>query len=539
MTGAMALVECLKAENVPVVFGYPGATITSIFDSLRESEIRFVLTRTEQGAGHLASGWARMSDKPGVCIATSGPGATNLFTALATAYSDSIPLVAITGQVPTYQLGRDVFQEVDTTGAAEPFTKHCYLIKDARDIPRVLKEAFHIASTGRKGPVLIDIPADLQDLEIDFAYPNEVDIRGYKPRYDGHPMQVKKVAEAISAAKRPLICCGGGVFLANAVSRVRMFSDSIGVPVVSTMMGIGALPAGSPLYYGMLGQFGLRTANAAIHETDLLVIIGARVGDRAITRPTHLESTCTIVHIDIDSAEIGKNVGTTIPLVGDCARVLAQLMEYDIGGEWQDWVLHLDALRAEEQAHAKHNADGHSGVNPTRFVRSLSGMLPEESVYIADVGLNQIWSATNYCGHGRFLTTGGMGTMGYSIPAAVGAKIAQPQNVVVAVCGDGAFQMSMNELATMRQHGAPIKVIVMQNGVLGMIKQIQKNRYGSREVGIDLTGSPDLSHIAAAFQMQYRRAESTAEAEAAAKEMIGNEDAYILECIVDPREGTA
>lgn len=533
------MVECLRAEGIPLVFGYPGATIAPFYDRLAASDIRHVLTRTEQGAGHAASGWARTTGGVGVCVATSGPGATNLFTAIATAYSDSIPLVAITGQVATYQLGRDVFQEVDTTGAAEPFTKHCYLVKDAAELPRVFREAFHIASTGRKGPVLIDVPVDVQKQELDFSYPRDVNIRGYKPRFEGHPLQVRRVAEALRSAQRPLLCCGGGVFLAGATEQVKALSEEAGIPVVSTMMGIGVLPPGHPLYYGMLGQTGLRTANTAIRETDLLVLVGARVGDRAITQPGHLENNSTVVHIDIDSAEIGKNVGTTIPLVGDCARVLEQLMDCGIGGDRSGWTTRLDDLRTKERDALLGRRYEYEGVDPARFVRTLCEQLPEDSTYVADVGQNQIWSARNFCARGRFLTTGGMGTMGYAIPAAVGAKLADPARTVLAVCGDGSFQMSMNELATMRQHGGNIKVVVMRNGVLGMVKEIQKNSYGGRDSGIDLAGSPDFGLIAAAYGLEYRLAATTDEAEAAAADMLADEKPFLLECVVDSREGTS
>lgn len=530
------MVECLRCEGVSTVFGYPGATIAPFYDCLADCGIRHILTRSEQGAGHAASGYARITGRPGVCIATSGPGATNLFTAIATAYSDSIPLVAITGQVATCQLGRDVFQEVDTTGASEPFTKYNYLIKSAGEIPRVFKEAFHIASTGRKGPVLIDVPVDVQRELLEFAYPDAVNIRGYKPRSAGHPMQVQKVADAIAAAARPLICVGGGVFLADAAREAREFCEKAGIPAVSTMMGIGIFPADHPQYFGMLGQSGLTTANTAVRESDLLILIGARVGDRAITHPARLESgSTTIVHIDVDSAEIGKNVGTTIPLVGDAKQVLGQLMERKLHGEWADWSDRLQASRAGERRAILAKAEQPGFVDPQRFVRELCAALPPGSVYIADVGQNQIWSARNYCADGRFLTTGGMGAMGYSIPAALGAKLACPERTVLAVCGDGAFQMCMNELGAMRQHGVCIHIIVMRNGVLGMVKELQQKGFG-RTSAIDLSGSPDIGGIAAAYAMPFFRAVTTQEALSAARRMLSGQESALLECIVSPEE---
>lgn len=534
------MIRCLEAEGVPVIFGYPGAAIAPFYDSLPGSSIRHILTRGEQSAGHAASGWARLTGRPGVCVSTSGPGATNLFTAIATAYSDSIPLVAITGQVATHLLGRDVFQEVDTTGAVEPFTKYSYLIKQAEDLPRAFKEAFYLASTGRKGPVLIDVPVDVQKQLLDFHYPDSVQIRGYKPCHDGHALQVRKVAEAISGAKRPLLCCGGGVLLAGAQDGVRRLCERSAIPAVTTMMGISAIPPRHPLNYGMLGQSGSATANTAVRESDLLVLIGARVGDRAITQPEALERDDTVVvHIDIDTAEIGKMVGTTIPLVGDAARVVEQLLEKDIRGDWAAWTAHLDALRREEAGSASRPAETPGTVHPGAFVEALCKRLPQDSVYVADVGQNQIWSAAHYTADGRFLTTGGMGTMGYSLPAAIGAKLSGPDRLVVAVCGDGGFQMSMNELATLCQHGVPVKMVVMRNGKLGLVREIQQNSYGGREVAVDLSGSPDFGKIAEAYGIGFSRINAIGQAEEAIGRLLEDKDApYLLEVAVDPKEGT-
>jgi acetolactate synthase-1/2/3 large subunit len=533
ITGAQAMVRCLEAEGVSLLFGYPGAAIAPFYDALCDSGIRHILTRSEQGAGHAASGYARMTGRPGVCVATSGPGATNLLTAIATAYSDSIPLVAITGQVATNQLGRDVFQEVDTTGAAEPFTKYCTLVKSAQELPRILKEAFHIASTGRKGPVLVDVPVDVQQQLVDFAYPETVAIRGYKPRTEGHPGQVKKVAAAISQAKRPLVCLGGGIFLSEAADRVRTFCEGNRLPAVSTMMGLSALPFDHPLYFGMLGSHGVSIANAAVRESDLLIIIGARVGDRAITRPADLESETTIIHIDIDTAEIGKNVGTTIPLVGDAGRVLEQLMAQKIHGDWRDWVAHLDTLRVDSRIKTAAKTPG-SGIDPRELVRSLCEKLPATSVYVADVGQNQIWSANAYTAHGRFLTTGGMGTMGYSIPAAIGAKLARPDHMVLAVCGDGAFQMSLSELATICGLGLDVKIVLLRNGVLGMVRELQDKHYG-RHFAVELAGDPDFATIAAAYGIAHTRVETPEQLAAGIHALLESNGAFLLECVVDPR----
>ncbi|WP_066460234.1 biosynthetic-type acetolactate synthase large subunit [Anaerotruncus rubiinfantis] len=536
MTGAQAMVKCLEAEGVTTIFGYPGAAICPFYDSLVDSSIRHILTRNEQNAGHAASGYARVTGRPAVCVATSGPGATNLFTAIATAYMDSIPLVAITGQVSSELLGRDVFQEVDTTGAAEPFTKYSYLVKDAAEIPRVFKEAFYIASTGRKGPVLIDMPVDIQRELLDFSYPHMVNIRGYKPQFKGHPMQVKRVAAAIKAAKRPLLCLGGGVFAANAQKAVRKLCEQCRLPAVTTMMGIGALPSGHPLYFGMLGQSGDGLANRAVEESDLLIIIGARVGDRAIQSPRALESMTTVVHIDIDAAEIGKNLGTTIPLVGDAALVVEQLVEQNPMGEWDKWIGWLDGQREPFPAHP---AAGAGYINPNAFIRLLSERLEKDVLYVSDVGENQIWSAKNHIvREGRFLTTGGMGTMGYALPAAIGAKLAAPGRQVVAVCGDGAFQMSMMELATMNQHGVPVKLVVMRNGALGLVREIQQNQYRDREIAVDLTGSPSIAGIAAAYGIPSMQVSDMQDAPAALDAFLEGPESFVLECVVDPKEGT-
>ncbi|MGL5512148.1 MAG: thiamine pyrophosphate-binding protein, partial [Sporomusa sp.] len=339
--------KCLEKEGVEVVFGYPGAAICPFYDALASSDIRHILVRQEQNAGHAANGYSRMTGKTGVCIATSGPGATNLLTGIATAYADSIPFVAITGQVSTDLLGRDVFQEVDITGAAEPFVKHSYLVKDAAQLPRIFKEAFHIASTGRPGPVLIDVPVDIQRKEIEFKYPAQVDIRGYKPSVKGHIGQIKKVAEAIAEAKKPLICCGGGVIAAGATQEFRKFVEKCDIPVVTTMMGIGVLPSEHPLYFGMLGMHGVRVANKAILNADLLILLGARVSDRAVATPNVLEKRTKIIHVDVDPAEIGKNVGVSIPVVGDAKAVLNQLDEAVQPIKHIDWIKELERTRQE------------------------------------------------------------------------------------------------------------------------------------------------------------------------------------------------
>ena len=535
MTGAEAMVNCLEAEGVRVAFGYPGAAICPFYDALVSSRIHHVLVRTEQNAAHAASGYARISGRPGVCIATSGPGATNLLTGIASAYMDSIGLVVITGQVRSDMLGRDVFQEADITGAAEPFTKHSYIVKKAADIPRIFKEAFHIASTGRPGPVLIDVPIDMQQKTIpDFDYSQPVDIIGYKPRTQGHSLQIKKAVEALAACKRPVLCAGGGIFSAGAQQPLQQFIEQVNLPTISTMMGIGALPSGHPLYLGMLGSHGCAPANKAIRDADLVIMAGARVGDRAVASPGQVATRAKVIHIDIDPAEIGKNLPVHIPIVGDLENVLTQLLRQSQGiqapAEWVQAV-----TERKQRYNAKPIPPVEGFVEPKGFMRSLSRRMAPDCVLCADVGQNQIWSANHFeVREGRFLTSGGMGTMGYSIPCAVGAKMAAPERQVCAVCGDGSFQMSLMELATICQEHLGVKIVIMRNTRLGMVRELQDNHYKGVHSAVYLDGSPDFVKIAEAYGIASRRVSSNEEAETAVEEMLKDDQPYLLECVVSP-----
>lgn len=533
---AAAMVKSLEREGVKVVYGYPGAAICPFYDELTKSDIHHVLVRHEVNAGHAASGYARITNKPAVCIATSGPGATNLLTAIATAYADSVPLICITGQVSTDQIGCDVFQEADITGAAEPFVKYSYLIKDAAELPRIFKEAFYIAGTGRKGPVLIDVPVDVQQTYIDFEYPETAELRSYKPTVKGNALQIKRVGEALTEAKRPLICAGGGVFAADAQEELRALIEKSGIPVVSTMMGLGLLPTGHPLYMGMLGMHGVKTANYAVQKCDTMVLIGARVGDRAVRSPQFLAETTKIIHIDIDPAEIGKNIKTDIPLVGDCKNILAQLTECVSAADRSEWLGELNKVK--NLIPVEDETEGY--VNPKMFIRKLSAALPENTVCVADVGQNQIWTCNNFqMGSGRFLTSGGMGTMGYSIPCAIGAKMASPRSEVVAICGDGSFQMQMMELATIVQEQLPVKIIIMRNNRLGMVRELQTKNYADNQIAVHLTeGNPDFVALAKAYGIEAERVSTMAEAEAAIAHLCASDKAYLLECNVFKNEST-
>ena len=533
---AEAMVKCLAHEGIKVVFGYPGAAICPFYDALYASDIHHVLVRHEANAGHAASGYARITNKPAVCIATSGPGATNLLTAIATAYADSIPLVCITGQVSTDQIGGDVFQEADITGAAEPFVKHSYLVKDASALPRIFKEAFYLAGTGRKGPVLIDVPVDVQNTLIDFNYPETVQMRTYKPTVKGNPIQIQKICDMLRSAKKPLICAGGGVFLSGAQDELIAFAEKTRIPVVSTMMGIGILPSSHPLYLGMLGMHGTASANTAVHECDVMLLIGARVGDRAVRSPKFLAESTTIIHMDIDPAEIGKNISTDIPLVGDCEAILTEMTEKIGDMPENPWFTELAEKRVDPNIYAPKG----DAINPKAFLRDLSAKLPENTVCVADVGQNQIWS----CNHfgirkgGRFLTTGGMGTMGYSLPCGIGAKMADPSREVVVICGDGSFQMQMMELSTMMQEGITVKVVIFANTRLGMVREIQTIRYGDRQMAVHLNGSPDFAALARAYGMDADNAYTAAEAEEKMQKLLASDKPYLLVCHVDALEPT-
>ncbi|MDR2089191.1 MAG: biosynthetic-type acetolactate synthase large subunit [Clostridiales Family XIII bacterium] len=545
MTGAEAITASLERAGVRMVFGYPGATIAPFYDALSKSNIRHILVRHEQHAGHAASGYARIAGAPGVCAVTSGPGAMNLVTALGTAYMDSIPLVAITGQVDSRLLGRDVFQEADITGATASFTKHSYLVKRAEDLPRVFREAFHIAGTGRPGPVLIDIPVDVQQQKVVLdpsvgagdAGDGNAAPRGYKPTFRGHAGQIQRVARALANAERPLICAGGGVFASGASGALRAFAERLNIPVVSTMMGIGAVPTAHPLYMGMLGMHGKSAANAAVTGSDLLLLIGARVSDRAVLLPANLAKNTKIVHIDIDPAEIGKNLDTFIPVVGDARTVLEQLSAREPAPKGSAWT---DELARRREKSRPDRAARARGVNPKAFVRMLTTAMPDDYIYAADVGQNQLWSAAccDIREGGRFLTTGGMGTMGYAIGAAVGAKLAAPERFTVAVCGDGSFQMSMSELGTICQHGLDVKIVVMVNGRLGLVAEIQTKQYAGNLTAVDLSGSPDPVKLAAAYGIPGEAIANEGEAEAGIARLLSAKGPRLLACAVDAGESS-
>lgn len=534
MTVAKAMTECLKAEGITDIFGYPGAAICPFYDELYKTDINHILVRHEVNAGHAASGYARLTGKPAVCVATSGPGALNLITAIATAYMDSVPMVIITGQVNSDQIGRDVFQEADITGSAEPFVKHSYLLKRPEDTAEVFKKAFYIAGTGRRGPVLIDVPCDVQKAEIDFEYPETVDIRSYRPSSKGNGYQIKRAVNAMLEAKKPLIIAGGGLFSGNAAELMRKLSERLDIPVISTLMGLGAMPTDSERYFGMLGMHGCASAKCAVNNCDTLILLGARLSDRT-TAPISLNENLTVIHIDIDPAEIGKSVAANIPIVGDISLVLGQLLEQlDSVSEnniptHSEWKNMLAASRVEKEIEQVEKGF----VNPKWFIRELNKYLPNRSIVVADVGENQFWTALNIeLKNGRFLTSGGMGTMGYSLPAAIGAKQAEPNAEVIAVCGDGSFQMELPELATCVQHNIAVKVIVMRNKYLGMVREYQTNHYGNRLYAVSLDGSPSYTKIAEAYGIENMLVDSEETAKEGIKRLTESDKPFLLEVAV-------
>ena len=522
LTGAHILMESLRQAGVTHIFGYAGATICPVMDVLREMpDIGYTLVRTEQNAGHMASGYARVTGKAGVCMVTSGPGATNLITGIATAYMDSIPLVAITGQVPSHLLGRDIFQEVDITGAVAPFSKHSYLIKDANDIPRVVKEAFHIATTGRPGPVLIDIPIDIQTQPVKaFHYPEQVNIRGYKPSVKGNELQIKRVAEALGKAKQPLICAGGGVWLAHAREELLELAEHYSIPVVKTMMGISVIPTDHPLNLGMIGAHGNHCANQALAKADLLIMVGTRAADRAMVHPEDIERRMATIHIDVDPAEIGKNMTAAIPVVGDVKVILRQILERDLTPpDSAPWLEKLRSYRKVELDRVFPQREGY--VFPGTFLRKLGEKLADDATVCVDVGQNQLF-ACKYLPqkHGRLLTSGGLGTMGYALPAAIGTKIAQPEKQTVVICGDGSFQMAMNELAAVKCGDLDIKIVLFRNNVLGLVHQIQCSAPYHGPIGVALDGSPDFAAIAAAYGIPSTVVENETQIDSAIDAML-------------------
>ncbi len=467
MTGAEILIESLIREKVEVIFGICGGAVLPVFDVLYDAPIRFILTRHEQGAAHMADGYARATGKVGVCMATSGPGATNLTTGIATAHMDSIPIVAITGQVPTHLVGNDAFQEADVTGITRPITKYNFLVKDVKDLARTVKEAFHIASTGRPGPVLIDLPKDVQIQETEAKFPKETEIRGYKPTLSGHPGQIRKAAQMISRATRPLIYAGGGVILSGANKELIQLAKKTSIPVATTLMALGAFPEDSPLSLGMLGMHGTEYANYAIMDSDLIIAIGARFDDRVTGRLDKFAPEAKIIHIDIDPSAISKNVQVDIPIVGDVKNVLRELNKIVTKPKISAWSKQIEQWKKNHPLAYKKGEK----LKPQYIVEKIYEVTKGEAIIATEVGQNQMWAAQyyQYTKPRTFLSSGGLGTMGYGFPASIGAKVGCPKKVVFDIAGDGSFQMNIQELATCVHNKIPVKIAILRKDILPLI----------------------------------------------------------------------
>lgn len=535
MIGAEALIKSLELEGVDTVFSYPGGAVLSIFEALRNStQIKNVLTRTEQGASHAASGYSRVSGKVGVCLATSGPGATNLVTGLATAYMDSIPMVAISGQVATCMIGTDAFQEIDITGITKPIVKHSYLVTDVKDLPNVIAEAFHIASTGRPGPVLIDIPRNISDAECKAAIPGVIDLPGYKPTVKGHKSQIKNACKLLENAKKPLIYAGGGVIHSDAEALLLTLSEIVDAPVAVTLMGKGSYPYTNPKYVGMLGIHGCPAANLAVSECDVLLAIGARFDDRVTSNVNLFASNAKIIHIDIDPAEIGKNIMPNVPIVGDAKTVIADMLEILEHSKHPEWLTQIDEWK-EMSKTVIPAVDGRLQLR--NVLDSFSRLSQGKAVVTTDVGQHQMIAA-QFCQTNAksFVSSGGLGTMGYGFPAAVGAQLADPNALVVCVTGDGSFQMSMNELATAKAQNLPIKVILSNNSNLGMVRQLQKFYSEGNYFGIELDGNPDFQILAKAYDMETYQITEVEQIEPTLEAAMNNGKLTLIECIIEKED---
>ena len=506
-TGAQILLESLKREGVNVLFGYPGGAIIDIYDELpRHPELKHVLVRHEQGAVHAADGYARASGKVGVCLVTSGPGATNTVTGIATACCDSIPLVVLTGQVPTNLIGNDAFQEVDIVGITRPCTKHNFLVKDITRLAQTLREAFFLARSGRPGPVLVDLPKDVMQASTEFVWPEDVSMRSYNPTYKPNLNQLRRSAEEISKARRPMLLAGGGVILSNGSQALRELAQTLHLPVAYTLMGLGAFPATDPLSLGMVGMHGTYAANMSINHTDLLICVGARFDDRVTGKLDAFAPSARIVHIDIDPTSIRKNVEVDVPVVGDCRLALEGILEIckakmgdrDWLEEHTEW---LSTVAGWKKDHPLCYSDEGTAIKPQKVVETLFELTKGDAILTTEVGQNQMWTAQfyNFTEPRTLLTSGGLGTMGYGFPAAIGAQMAFPDKKVITVAGDGSLQMNIQELATVVQQRLPIKVVILNNGYLGMVRQWQELFFNHNYSSTNMEAQPDFVKLAEAY----------------------------------------
>jgi acetolactate synthase-1/2/3 large subunit len=542
LSGAEIFVESLQQEGVTTIFGLPGGVITDIYDCLGRSPIRHYLVRHEQGAVHMADGYARASGKVGVCLVTSGPGATNTVTGVAAAYMDSIPIVVFTGQVPTLLIGNDAFQEVDIVGITRPCTKHNYLVKKVEDLARIIKEAFYLARSGRPGPILVDLPKDVLQNKTEFKYPKKVELRSYRPTYSAHPGQIQKAAALMVKAKRPIIFAGGGVVSSMASKELKTLAEKMSIPVTTTLMGLGAFPGGHPLSLGMLGMHGTYWANMAVSHCDLLIAVGARFDDRATGKVELFAPEAKIIHIDIDPTSIRKNVLVDVPIVGDCRDALTKLnhlLQGEDATHWgkarQSW---LDQIQEWRTTHPLTYEPSETEIKPQFVIEKLYELTRGEAIIATEVGQNQMWAAQYYLFDqpNSFLTSGGLGVMGYGFPAAIGAQVACPDRLVIDIAGDGSIQMNIQEMATAVANRIPVKIVILNNGYLGMVRQFQELFYNKRYVQTRLNGNPDFVKLAEAYGAVGFRAVRPDEVVPVLEKGLAAPGPVIMDFIVAPEE---
>lgn len=543
LTGAQILLESLKKEGVDVLFGYPGGAVIDIYDELpRHPELKHVLVRHEQGAVHAADGYARASGKVGCCLVTSGPGATNTVTGIATAYCDSIPLVVFTGQVPTQLIGNDAFQEVDIVGITRPCTKHNFLVKDVRNLAKTIRQAFYLARSGRPGPVLVDLPKDIMQARTEFVWPEDIFMRSYNPTYKPNLNQLRRTAEELAKARKPIILAGGGVIMANASEVLCELAHELNIPVATTLMGLGAFPANGDLWLGMVGMHGTYAANMSINHADLLVCVGARFDDRVTGRLQDFASHARIVHIDIDPTSIRKNVEVDVPVVGDCRQALEGILEIcrakmaDTG--WSG--MHADWLQTVHEWKANHplayNKNGH--IKPQQVIETMYSITKGDAIIATEVGQNQMWAAQFYTftKPRTLLTSGGLGTMGYGFPAAIGAQFAFPDKLVINVAGDGSIQMNIQELATVVQNKIPVKVVILNNGHLGMVRQWQELFYNRNYSHTNMEAQPDFVKLAEAYGAEGYRISKPEELEDVLRKALTSPNPAFIDVMVEREE---
>lgn len=541
ISGAQALIKSLKNEGVEVIFGFPGGRVLPIYDALFDSDMTHILVRHEQCAAHAADGYARATGKVGVCLATSGPGSTNLMTGIANAYMDSIPIVAVTGQVSTNVIGTDAFQEADTTGISAPITKHNYLVKDAEDLPRVIKEAFYIASSGRPGPVLIDIPDDVSKMMIDFKYSDELNLPGYKPTIKGHAKQIKQAANLLYEAKRPVIMAGGGVISSNASGELTDLANRLNIPVTATLMGKGCFPEDSSLSLRMPGMHGTKYANYALTEADVILAVGVRFDDRVTGKISEFAPKARIIHIDIDPAEIGKNVRVDVPIVGDAKNVLSALLAAYLKivekTGMPDRKVWLDLIAEwKEKYPLKYKFT--DVIKPEYVIEQIFEMTGGDAIVTTEVGQNQMWAAQYYTAlkPRTFISSGGLGTMGFGFPAAIGAQFGRRDKIVFDIAGDGSFQMVSQELATAVINHLPVKVAIMNNGYLGMVRQWQELLYKRRYSHTCLESCPDFVKLAEAYGAVGLRATKPQEVKPVLEQAINNGQVTVIDFRIEREE---